>query len=61
MEGRCGGDERGKGAERKGSGLGKPLMAVKKYGYSGARIARFLGVTASSVNRYASLEEIADD
>jgi len=34
-------------------------VAAKKYGYSGARIARFLGVTASSANRYASMERIA--
>lgn len=31
--------------------------AVKKYGYSGARVARFLGVTTSLVNRYASSEK----
>jgi len=31
--------------------------AVKKYGYSGARMARFLGVTAFLVNRYASAEK----
>jgi|GEM_PF-4346840 len=32
--------------------------AVKKYGYSGARVARCLGVTASLVNRYASSEKL---
>ena len=29
-------------------------LAVKKYGHTGASIARFLGVTTSLVNRYAS-------
>ena len=33
-------------------------VAVKKLGYSGASIARFLGVTASLVNRYASSDEV---
>lgn len=28
--------------------------AVQKYGYSGASVARFLGVTTSLVNRYAA-------
>ncbi|MDI6754473.1 MAG: hypothetical protein QME78_08780 [Thermodesulfobacteriota bacterium] len=32
--------------------------AVKKYGYSGARVARFLGVTTSLGNRYASSEKL---
>ncbi len=32
--------------------------AAKKFGYSGARVARFLGVTTSLVNRYASSEEL---
>jgi len=35
-------------------------VAMKKYGYTGARVARFLGVTASLVNRYSNMEEIAD-
>ena len=35
-------------------------IAVKKLGYSGAAVARFLGVTTSLVNRYASLEEAED-
>ena len=30
----------------------------KKYGYSGARVARFRGVTASLANRYASSERL---
>lgn len=29
-------------------------LAVQKYGYSGASVARFLGVTTSLVNRYAA-------
>jgi putative transposase len=33
-------------------------VAVKKLGYSGASVARFLGVTASLVNRYASSDEV---
>jgi predicted transcriptional regulator len=31
--------------------------AAKQFGYSGASIARYLGVTASLVNRYASLKK----
>jgi REP element-mobilizing transposase RayT len=33
-------------------------LAVKKLGYSGAAVARFLGVTTSLVNRQASAEEV---
>ena len=29
-------------------------VAVKEYGHSGASVARFLGVTTSLVNRYAT-------
>ncbi len=36
-------------------------VAAKQFGYSGASIARYLGVTASLVNRYASLEESIDE
>ena len=32
-------------------------LAVKKMGYSGATVARFLGVTTSAVNRIAALAE----
>jgi hypothetical protein len=32
-------------------------VAVKGMGYSGAEVARFLGVTTSSVNRLAVSEE----
>ena len=31
-------------------------LAVKRFGYSGAAVTRVLGVTTSSVNRYASFE-----
>lgn len=33
-------------------------LAVRKMGYSGAEVARFLGVTTSSVNRLANSEEL---
>jgi REP element-mobilizing transposase RayT len=33
-------------------------LAVKRNGYSGAAVARFLGVTTSLVNQYASSEEV---
>jgi hypothetical protein len=33
-------------------------VAVKRFGYSGAAVARFLGVTTSLVNLYASSEEV---
>jgi hypothetical protein len=35
-------------------------LAVGKMGYPGAEIARFLGVTTSSVNRLAASEETPD-
>jgi len=35
-------------------------VAVKRIGYSGASIARFLGVTTSLVNRYASSEGLGN-
>ena len=35
-------------------------IAVKKMGYSGAEVARFLGVTTSAVNRLANTEELSD-
>mgnify|MGYP002069529948 CR=1 FL=1 len=35
-------------------------LAVKRMGYSGASVARFLGVTTSLVNRYASSEELGN-
>ena len=35
-------------------------LAVKRMGYSGASVARFLGVTTSLVNRYAGSEALGD-
>lgn len=35
-------------------------VAVKKMGYSGADVARYLGITTSAVNRLAALEELPD-
>jgi len=35
-------------------------IAVKKMGYSGAEVARFLGVTTSAVNRLAATSEMPD-
>ena len=34
-------------------------LSVKKLGYSGAEVARYLGVTTSAVNRMANAEELA--
>jgi len=34
-------------------------LAVKKMGYSGAEVARFLGVTTSAVNKAASSAEVS--
>jgi hypothetical protein len=34
-------------------------IAVKKFGYTGASVARYLGVTTSLVNRMAGEDEIA--
>jgi len=35
-------------------------LAVKRMGYSGASVARYLGVTTSLVNRYASSDEMGN-
>jgi hypothetical protein len=35
-------------------------VAVRKVGYTGASGARFLGMTTSSVNRMARLEEMTE-
>jgi hypothetical protein len=35
-------------------------VAVRKLGYTGASVARFLGMTTSSVNRMARMEEITE-
>lgn len=36
------------------------LIAVRKQGYSGAEVARFLGMTTSAVNRLVSQEEMPE-
>jgi putative transposase len=49
------------GSRKKGLVKARKLfcqLAVKKMGYSGAEVARFLGVTTSAVNRSANSEEI---
>ncbi len=35
-------------------------VAVKKMGYSGADVARFLGISTSAVNRLAAFEELPE-
>jgi predicted transcriptional regulator len=35
-------------------------LAVKRIGYSGAAVARILGVTTSLVNQYASSEGVSN-
>ncbi len=35
-------------------------IAVKKMGYSGADVARFLGITTSAVNRLAVSDELPE-
>ncbi len=35
-------------------------LAVRKMGYSGAGVARFLGVTTAAVNKAANSEDVAD-
>ena len=35
-------------------------VAIRKLGYTGASVARFLGMTTSSVNRMARLEEMTE-
>ena len=35
-------------------------LAIGRMGYSGAEVARFLGVTTSSVNRLVVSEEVSD-
>ena len=35
-------------------------LAIGKMGYAGAEVARFLGVTTSSVNRLVVSEEVSD-
>jgi len=35
-------------------------LAVRKYGHTGAAVARFLGVTTSLVNRYAASDDLLE-
>ncbi|MBW2077200.1 MAG: hypothetical protein JRI71_06590, partial [Deltaproteobacteria bacterium] len=35
-------------------------IAVKKMGYSGAEVSRFLGITTSAVNRLAVSDELSE-
>ena len=61
-EGVVEGEIRG-GSQRREVVRARALMcqvAVKRMGYSGARVARFLGVTTSTVNRIAGRDEIDD-
>ena len=51
------------GTRKKGVVKGRRMfcqLAVGKMGYPGAEVARFLGVTTSSVNRLAASEETPD-
>jgi len=54
--------EKVRGGDRRRSVVGARKvfcqLAVKRIGYSGAAVARFLGVTTSLVNRYASSEGV---
>jgi REP element-mobilizing transposase RayT len=56
--------EKVRGGDRRRSVVGARKvfcqLAVKRIGYSGAAVARFLGVTTSLVNRYASSEEVSN-
>jgi len=55
-------EEKVRGGDRRGSVVGVRKLfcqiAVRRLGYCGATVARFLGVTTSLVNRYASSEEV---
>ena len=35
-------------------------LAVRKFGYTGASVARLLGITTSLVNRYAASDEVLE-
>ena len=41
-------------------GHAKTIETVRKLGYTGASVARFLGMATSSVNRMARLEEMTE-
>ena len=57
-------EEKVRGGDRRGSVVGVRKLfcqiAVRRLGYSGAAVARFLGVTTSLVNRYASSKEVGN-
>jgi REP element-mobilizing transposase RayT len=57
-------EEKVRGGDRRRSVVGARKVfcrvAVKRLGYTGAAVARFLGVTTSLVNRYASSEEVGN-
>ena len=51
---------KGEGIEEGGlrsGGRGKEVIRVRRMGYPGAEVARYLGVTTSAVNRLAASEE----
>jgi hypothetical protein len=57
-------EEKVRGGDRRRSVVGVRKLfcqvAVRRLGYSGAAVARYLGVTTSLVNRYASSEEVGN-
>jgi putative transposase len=57
-------EEKVRGGDRRRSVVGVRKLfcqvAVRRLGYSGAAVARFLGVTTSLVNRYASSEDVGN-
>ena len=56
-------DELRSGSRKKGISRGRKLfcqLAIKKMGYAGAEVARYLGVTTSAVNRAANSDEVPE-
>ncbi len=57
-------EQKVRGGDRRRSVVGArkvfPQVAVKRLGYTGASVARFLGVTTSLVNPYASSESVGN-
>jgi putative transposase len=57
-------EQKVRGGDRRRSVVGARKVfcrvAVKRLGYTGASVARFLGVTTSLVNRYASSESVSN-
>jgi hypothetical protein len=57
-------EEKVRGGDRRGSVVGVRKLfcqiAVRRLGYCGAAVARFLGVSTSLVNRHASSEEVGN-